>query len=69
MKTFLIATLLVAAVLMPVASAAPPSVGKCVTAVDDMINDGGSTYCVNHNGCLVYESREYIWGRETYCYG
>ena len=64
MKTVLLALLLTLAIA-PAVDAAP---GKCVTTLDDMVSDGGSTYCVLTNGCVVWESREYIWGRETYCY-
>lgn len=46
----------------------PPQVSYCFTKVDDMINDGGTTYCVDSDGpCHVSESTEYIWGREYSC--
>jgi hypothetical protein len=44
------------------------SVPKCFSQIDDMINDGGTTYCVDLGGpCHVSESTEYIWGREYHC--
>lgn len=66
MKTLFV-ILLVSAALLPIATV-EASAAPCVSTVDDLISDGGSTFCVNKDGCLVYESREYIWGRETYCY-
>jgi hypothetical protein len=40
----------------------------CFSQVDDMINDGGTTYCVSVRGpCHLSESTEYIWGREYRC--
>lgn len=66
MKTVLFAALLLAVTAVP--SSVEAARPLCVTTLDDMVSDGGSTYCVLYQGCVVYESREYIWGRETYCY-
>lgn len=68
MRTLLLGMMLLAIAVVPMASAAPDVQVQCVSAIDDVISDGGSTYCVNKDGCLVWESREYIWGREYYCY-
>lgn len=60
-------TLLGAAALLPAPAAADPW-PYCFSAIDDMIHDGGSTYCVDPDGkCRVSESRESIFGREERC--
>lgn len=65
---FLLATLLLAgsasaAVIMP------PVTTKCVTQLDDLIHDGGSTVCVDwgRNGCAVWVTHEAVWGSWTQC--
>lgn len=66
-----VTVLLALLALVLVAPAQPASAGLgsvCVDQVDKMIADGGSTYCVNPSGsCKVSESRETIFGRESYC--
>ena len=40
----------------------------CFSKLDDMIADGGTTVCVDATGdCKVWESTEYVWGRESRC--
>lgn len=72
MKTPLLAALLLATTLAPLAEAAvytPPVTSRCVWWLEDRIDDAGATVCVEWGGegCIVHVSRETVYGREDHC--
>lgn len=62
----LLVPLLLAATL---ASLPPATAARCFSQLDDPIDDGGVTVCVDlgSTACTAWVSRETIYGRETVC--
>ena len=68
LRVALLATLALLPLILISSPAAAAPGATCVHQIDDLLTDGGTTYCVNPAGpCHVSESTEYIWGREYHC--